>query len=218
MISPKLSKWLHLKLIDYEEDFFPDFLLSATRNNNILSFSESIDRQNNQLMLLKLTDIFVSYLPSLLFRCFCTLFHYVRRVSIFPFQANQCYSASTAVPVTKLHSRAIIVARGGYRGWLSHDYRGMREMMVKVKCKLTGIETAQYSYDRCLRFPMRPFLSLNYSCEKQKIKEQRKKTNVDYKSFFVFQSRYDTSLHFFVSYSFLLSRHTPFHTLKKTSP
>ena len=27
IISPKLSKWLHLKLIDYEEDFFPYFRL-----------------------------------------------------------------------------------------------------------------------------------------------------------------------------------------------
>ena len=47
MISPKLSKWLHLKLIDYEEDFFPYFRLSTTSNNNIPSFSEAIDRQNN---------------------------------------------------------------------------------------------------------------------------------------------------------------------------
>ena len=154
MMSPWLSKWLYLKLIDYEEYFFPYFLLSTTRNNNLPSFSEAIDRQNNKLMLLKLTDIFVRFLPGLLFWCFCTLSHYglVGRVSTFPFQANQCYSASTALHVTKLHSRAIIVARGCCRGWQSIVYRGMRELMVKVKCKLTGyrIETAHYSYGHCV--------------------------------------------------------------------
>ena len=108
MISPKLSKWLHLKLIDYEEDRFPYFRLSTTRNNNIPSFSEAIDRQNNQRMLLKLTDIFVSCLPSLRFWCFRTLFNcgLVGRVSTFPLTPNWCYSASTAVLFAKLHSRA----------------------------------------------------------------------------------------------------------------
>ena len=45
MISSKLSKWLHLKLIDYGEDVFPYFRLSTTPNNNIPSISEAIDRQ-----------------------------------------------------------------------------------------------------------------------------------------------------------------------------
>ena len=107
MISPKFSKWLYSKVIDYEEDFFLYFCVPTTRDNNIPSFFEEIDRQQNELMLLKFTHIFVSCLPSLLFWCGC------------------------------------------YRVWWSHDYRGMREMMVKVKSKLTGIETTGYSYDHC---------------------------------------------------------------------
>ena len=44
MISPKLSKWLPLKLIDYEVYSFPYLRVSATRNNNFPSFFKAIDR------------------------------------------------------------------------------------------------------------------------------------------------------------------------------
>ena len=49
------------------------------------------------------------------------------------------------------------------------DYDGVSLMQVV----LTGIQTAQYSYDYYV-FLLRLFLSLNYSREKQKIKTKEK--------------------------------------------
>ena len=46
-------------------------------------------------------------------------------------------------------------------------------VIAQVKCKLTGIETAQYSYDYCV-FLLRLFLILNYSRDKQETKTKEK--------------------------------------------
>ena len=105
-------------------------------------------------------------------------------MSTFPFEENWSYSASTAIYGAKLRSTASFCKR--LLPWLliSYDYRGVREMVVKVKCKLTSIEAAQYLYGHCV-FLLRPFLSLNYSREKRKSKDQRKSTIVALESFCV---------------------------------
>ena len=47
----------------------------------------------------------------------------------------------------------LIVAGTSYRGLsVSCDYRGMREMIVGVKCKLTDIETARHSNGGCVSY------------------------------------------------------------------
>ena len=54
------------------------------------------------------------------------------------------------------------------------DYvRSMQVVIAEVKCKLTGIETAQYSCYYYV-FLLRLFLSLNYSRDKQQQQQQRK--------------------------------------------
>ena len=130
------------------------FLISACQlqaTTIFLPFPKQLTTKIISFMLLKLTDIFVSCLPSLLFWCFCILFHcgLVGRVSTFPFRQTGVIPFLLR-SMLQSSTAELIVARGCYRGWQSHDYRGMREMMVKVKCKLTGIETAGYSYDRCV--------------------------------------------------------------------
>ena len=63
------------------------------------------------------------------------------------------------------------------------DYvRSMQVVIAEVECKLTGIETAQYSYYYYV-FLLRLFLSLNYSRDRQKTKTQRKSTILAFQSF-----------------------------------
>ena len=69
------------------------------------------------------------------------------------------------------------------------DYvRSMQVVIAEVKCKLTGIETAQYSYYYYV-FLLRLFLSLNYSRDKQQQQQksrQRKSTILAFQSFCVY--------------------------------
>ena len=68
------------------------------------------------------------------------------------FPATCCYSASTAVRGARLCSRSRVNCCGNLqlsRFAVSCNYRAVLEMMVKVKCKLTGIEVKLSSYGRC---------------------------------------------------------------------
>ena len=62
------------------------------------------------------------------------------------FPATCCYSASAAVRGVRLRSRANCCGNLEMsRFAVSCDYGAVREMMVKVKCKLTGIEITRSS-------------------------------------------------------------------------
>ena len=61
-----------------------------------------------------------------------------------------CYSVATAVRGARLRSRAngcgnLQLSRFA----VSFNYRAVLEMMLKVKCKMTGIEITLSSYGRC---------------------------------------------------------------------
>ena len=75
-----------------------------------------------------------------------------RRNSIIPSsrQPVRCYSVATAVRGARLRSRANCCGNLQLsRFAVSCNYRAVLEMMVKVKCKLTGIEITLSSYGRC---------------------------------------------------------------------
>ena len=75
-----------------------------------------------------------------------------RRNSIIPSsrQPVRCYSVATAVRGARLRSRANCCGNLQLsRFAVSFNYRAVLEMMLKVKCKLTGIEITLSSYGRC---------------------------------------------------------------------
>ena len=75
-----------------------------------------------------------------------------RRNSIIPpsRQPVRCYSVAKAVRGARLRSRANCCGNLQLsRFAVSCNYRAVLEMMVKVKCKLTGIEITLSSYGRC---------------------------------------------------------------------
>ena len=63
---------------------------------------------------------------------------------------NCCYSASTAVRGARLRNRTNCCGNLLSRFAVSCGYRGKREMIVGVKCKLTDIEIACHSYVHCV--------------------------------------------------------------------
>ena len=63
---------------------------------------------------------------------------------------NCCYSASTAVRGARLRNRTNRYGNLLARFAVSCGYRGMREMIVGVKCKLTDVEKACHSYVHCV--------------------------------------------------------------------
>ena len=75
-----------------------------------------------------------------------------RRNSIIPpsRQPVRCYSVATVVRGARLRSRANCCGSLRLsRFAVSCNYREVLEMMVKVKCKLTGVEITLSSYGRC---------------------------------------------------------------------
>ena len=69
-----------------------------------------------------------------------------KEIEHFSFPATCCYSASTAVRGVRLRSRANCCGNLEMSGVaVSCDYRAVWELMVKVKCKLTGIEITRSS-------------------------------------------------------------------------